>query len=113
MLLHDVADDVNYGSVRFWKEVSINLTHFVFQHSWGLGVLFPKSNIYYQQIIAHCFDEKMKIYEYRSELEYARIYLDDLGKKIAVLEAEKKNHARIESSFVFRIAAALNRNFWV
>lgn len=82
VLFHDVADDVDYGSVRYWKEVSTNLPYLVFQHSWGLGVLFPKDQIYYQQILANRFDEKMKIYEYRSELEYVSVYLDDFRKKI-------------------------------
>ncbi len=77
VLFHDVADDVDYGSVRYWKEVSTNLLYLVFQHSWGLGVLFPNDRMYYDQISADNFNDKMKIYEYHSELDLAWLQVSD------------------------------------
>lgn len=83
VLFHDIANTVDYGSVRFWKEISSDFPHLTFLHSWGLGVLFPKDRKYYNQIYANNFSEKMKIYEYHSELDLARIQLKDRDKIIS------------------------------
>ena len=86
VLFHDVADTVDYGSVRFWKEISSDFPHLTFQHSWGLGVLFPKDRMFYNQIYANNFSEKMKIYEYHSELDLALLQISDYEER-----AKKRN----------------------
>ena len=43
MLFHDIASVKKYGSNRFWEELKQQYPyHFEFEHSWGLGILFPK-----------------------------------------------------------------------
>ena len=43
VLFHDIeVKDRNFGVYKFWDEVKAKYPHFQFQHSYGLGVLFPK-----------------------------------------------------------------------
>ena len=42
VLLHDIAANTDMGSALFWKELVKEHRAFDFQHSLGLGVLFPK-----------------------------------------------------------------------
>ncbi len=95
VLFHDVADGVEYESVRFWKEISAKAPGFSFPHSWGLGVLFPKGDLYFRQMKNCNFEDKLKLYEYRSELDYALVRIDILkkitaGEKMAVAEKENE-----------------------
>ncbi len=52
VLFHDVGKETGYGSHEFWKEISKDLPHYTFEHSWGLGVLFPKGARWYDQMEA-------------------------------------------------------------
>jgi predicted O-methyltransferase YrrM len=106
VLFHDVADSVNYESVRFWKEISKDLPHMKFQHSWGLGILFPKGNDYYDAMKSDNFDDKLKIYEYRSDLDYALVRIDILKK---MMEDRKEKPAEIEPSSFSRWKNAISR----
>ena len=73
VLFHDIAESCDYGSVTFWKEISAHFPAFTFQHSWGLGVLFPKGDFFYQFMMENNFPDKLLIYEYKAELELARL----------------------------------------
>lgn len=78
VLFHDIADDCGYGSVTFWKEIAALYPSFSFQHSWGLGVLFPKDPTVFEQIKKNNLADKLKIYEYVSRLALSEIQVSDL-----------------------------------
>lgn len=46
VLFHDVATEKDYGSVTYWRELSTRYPSLSFNHSHGLGVLFPKGTRY-------------------------------------------------------------------
>ena len=98
ILFHDVADSVEYESVRFWKEISENVPNMRFQHSWGLGVLFPKGDYYFKQMRSDNFEDKMKIYEYRSDLDYALVRIDILK---GIVESKNKTIAEKTEAMSF------------
>ena len=78
VLFHDIADSCDYGSVKFWKEISSKYPSFTFQHSWGLGILFPKGDLFFQFMERNNFSDKQKVYEYKSELALSRLQSEDL-----------------------------------
>lgn len=78
ILFHDIADSCEYGSVKFWHELAESLPSFSFQHSWGLGVLFPKGQLYLDLMEKNNLTDKLKIYEYKAELDLCRITNSDL-----------------------------------
>ena len=50
VLFHDVESSLGYGTNKFWEEMQkINPYNYTFNHSWGLGVLFPKGEKYYEE----------------------------------------------------------------
>lgn len=80
ILFHDIADSCDYGSVRFWKEISAQYPSYTFQHSWGLGVLFPKGDKFFRLMEENNFSDKQLIYCYQSELDLARLQVADLSR---------------------------------
>jgi len=82
VLFHDVADTCSYGSVKFWKDISRKKEHFTFQHSFGLGVLFPKGNQIYQCMHENSFEDKMRFYKSRSKLDLANDKIGYLHKRL-------------------------------
>lgn len=78
ILFHDIADSCEYGSVKFWHELAKRYPSFSFQHSWGLGVLFPKGRRYLDFMEENNLSDKLKIYEYKSELDLCRLTISDL-----------------------------------
>lgn len=78
MLFHDVGDYTGYGSAKFWKEISERHPSFHFNHSWGLGVLFPKGNNWLQCLEANNLRDKIEIYTYLSDLNLTKKMLEDL-----------------------------------
>ncbi|MEK5206059.1 class I SAM-dependent methyltransferase [Psychrobacillus sp. FSL H8-0510] len=74
VLLHDIAEYTGYGSADFWKELKSQYNYFEFSHSWGLGVVFPKSNLIYEKLVHENLEEKIGYYEYKAryELEYLK-----------------------------------------
>ncbi len=73
VIFHDIADSCDYGSVTFWHQLRENLPGFSFQHSWGLGVLFPKGDKVYRELLDNNLDDKLLIYQSVSELNLMRI----------------------------------------
>ncbi|HEA68963.1 MAG TPA: hypothetical protein ENI07_19440 [Desulfobacterales bacterium] len=97
VLFHDVADTGNYGSVKFWKDISRKKEHFTFQHSFGLGILFPKGDKIYQCMNENSFEDKMRFYESRSELDLATDKIGYLQKRLEEFqETFNKGEKRIE-----------------
>jgi len=89
VLFHDIADDCGYGSARYWQELSQQFPGFSFQHSWGLGVLFPKGDAHYRRMQANGINEKLKIYQEISEYRLLKI------QKAASDERGDRQHALI------------------
>lgn len=84
VLFHDIADDCDYGSVKYWKELVAKYPSYTFQHSWGLGILFPKGQYYYEKMVENNFNDKLKLYEFASELALTRTQKqssDDRGER--------------------------------
>lgn len=73
VLFHDIADSCGYGSVDYWHELLSRYPGFSFQHSWGLGVLFPKGDFYLQALKKENLDDKILVYQYASELNLMKI----------------------------------------
>lgn len=78
VLFHDIADSCDYGSVQYWHELASSYPSFSFQHSWGLGVLFPKGRYYFDCMEENNLEDKIKIYEYSSELNLATLKVNSL-----------------------------------
>lgn len=77
VLMHDIAESSGYGSATYWKEISLLYDSFSFEHSWGLGVLFPKGSLYYELMQKNNFQDKLKLYEYCSEMNLAKLQFDN------------------------------------
>lgn len=125
VLFHDIADTCDYGSVRYWRELLGQYPGFAFQHSWGLGVLFPKGKDRFDQMEKDNIFDKMKIYECRSEYNLLKIQKDDGEKwreqqdalikqqemKITELQTQivtrDERILQMESSFAWRMAKYL------
>ena len=78
ILFHDTASSTGYGSAQFWDEVSKEYPSLQFEHSWGLGVLFPKGDVLFNQLIKDNIVEKIMYYQAQSELDLFRIKVKDL-----------------------------------
>ena len=71
ILFHDVNSEKKYGTNVFWKEIKQKYSYyFEFKHSWGLGLLFPKGDKLYKELLALNFLEKQLIYQYKALYEY-------------------------------------------
>ncbi|MFM9994723.1 MAG: class I SAM-dependent methyltransferase [Phycisphaerales bacterium] len=78
VLFHDTAPSTGYGSASFWKEIAARHPSFAFEHSWGLGVLFPKGSERLAGLRAQRLDERIMLYTHRAEHRLARIEVRDL-----------------------------------
>lgn len=121
VLFHDIADSCDYGSVRYWRELLKKFPGFSFQHSWGLGVLFPKGEHYLALMKENNLLDKLKIYEYHSELNLVTLQNEDgekwrlgqdahikfLEQQITELQAKverlEKEVQRFRSSKIFKM----------
>ena len=62
---HDVAANVEYGSRRFWEEIKLEHPFYEVDHSWGLGILFPKGEVNYEKLENNNFLEKLLVFKYK------------------------------------------------
>lgn len=75
--LKDNGEENTYGSRRFWEEIITQHPYYYqFNHSWGLGVLFPKGAKNYELLQDNNFEDKIKIYQYKAEKERSQIDFD-------------------------------------
>ena len=81
ILFHDVYSDIDDGSCVHWRETKKKYSNFFdFEHSCGLGVLFPKSDKWYNRIKDSGFFELYKdVYFYRSKFKYVLNRFDELS----------------------------------
>ena len=79
MMFHDVNSKLKYGTNSFWKKIKEQYSYyFEFEHSWGLGILFPKGKELYDQMIDINFSDKQKIYMYKALYQYEIMKTKDL-----------------------------------
>lgn len=112
VLFHDIADSCGYGSVEFWHELLEKHPGFSFQHSWGLGVLFPKGDLKLQALIAENLEDKRLVYQYMSELDLVRIQKDfheDRGSRQDALIKYQEGRIEELSSHVTTMSAHLEK----
>ncbi|MCA9279798.1 MAG: class I SAM-dependent methyltransferase [Phycisphaeraceae bacterium] len=69
MLFHDTAESSGYGSADFWKELLSEYPGFAFEHSWGLGVLFPKGDRALAAIKQQNLADKIQLYTFKALFE--------------------------------------------
>lgn len=91
VLFHDTAPSTGYGSAVFWKEVSASHPSFAFEHSWGLGVLFPRGDSRLRALRERRLDDLVGYYTHRAERRLAEARVRDLT-RIA-----DERHATIEA----------------
>ena len=78
VLFHDVAPRSGYGSAAFWHEVKQSLPHFEFlEHSFGLGILFPKGIESYYAISKHLNSNVLNLYRFKAEFSLRDRQYDD------------------------------------
>ncbi|MCC7387762.1 MAG: class I SAM-dependent methyltransferase [Phycisphaerales bacterium] len=93
VLFHDVASDTGYGSTEYWKQLSAEHPGFAFEHSWGLGVLFPKGDARLRDLGRQGLEEKLLLYPALARAERAGHEVRDLGEMAKRrLEALEKQH---------------------
>jgi hypothetical protein len=80
VLFHDVAPDTGYGSTDFWNQLIGQHPGFAFEHSWGLGVLFPKGDARLARLRAEGLDDKLIVYPALARAERAGHEIRDLGR---------------------------------
>ena len=75
VLFHDVSPDPGYGSADYWKEIKLTTPYIEFlDHSFGLGVLFPKGEYWRNSLQQVGVIDWLNYYLHRanSELFYAQ-----------------------------------------
>ena len=105
MLFHDTAPTTGYGSAEFWKDISSRHPGFAFEHSWGLGVLFPKGDARLMALRNEGLDDKVLLYAYKAEGALAGIQIRDLTRiadeRLATIQSQARlidqRSARVES----------------
>lgn len=103
MLLHDIADDCGYGSVQYWKELCRLYKNFSFQHSWGLGVLFPKGEQPYQELLGNNIEDKLLYYQYISEANLLKLQNKDMERNGEKQHEMIKHQERVISGLESRV----------
>jgi predicted O-methyltransferase YrrM len=82
VLFHDVNPKLTYGSRQHWEEVSARFPSLRFDHSWGLGVLFPKGDSKKVLVAGEFWEERRLVYQYRAEGRLASQQVRDLSRFI-------------------------------
>ncbi len=80
VLFHDVAPDTGYGSTDYWNRISKEYPGFAFEHSWGLGVLFPKGDARLRALEGEGLGDKLIAYPALAKAERSAIESRDLGR---------------------------------
>lgn len=80
VLFHDVAPDTGYGSTEYWNGLSKEYPGFAFEHSWGLGVLFPKGESRLRALEKEGLGDKLIAYPALAKAERSGIECRDLGR---------------------------------
>ncbi len=68
VFFHDIAPSSGYGSAKYWEDIREHYPHFEFlEHSFGLGILFPKGDYWYRCAKKSGLDLWIDFYRYRSQ----------------------------------------------
>ena len=81
ILFHDVFSHIDSGSCEHWEQTKKKYPalYFEFRHSCGLGILFPKGNYWYENMISEGFmDKYYPVYYYRSLYKYTKRRFEEL-----------------------------------
>ncbi len=105
ILFHDTAPYTGYGSANFWKEVSGEYPSFAFEHSWGLGVLFPKGDARLRALRKQNLADKIGLYTYKGEFRLSQIKVRDLTKMAEERQAGIMDQTRMIQQRDARIVA--------
>lgn len=70
MFLHDVFTE-RHGTTRFWRELSLDHPSLLFEHAFGLGLLFPKGDRLYRHLLEVGLPQLALFYTRIGELETA------------------------------------------
>jgi len=99
MLFHDVAPDTGYGSTDYWNQLSKQHPSFAFEHSWGLGVLFPKGDARFRALQDEGLADKLVAYPAIARAERAAIEVRDLGRmaeeRMATIQKQSSKQAEL------------------
>lgn len=70
VFLHDVFTE-RHGSTRLWREATLEHPSLLFEHSFGLGLLFPKGDKLYRHLVGQGLPQLAPLYERIGALETA------------------------------------------
>lgn len=95
VIFHDIANYTSYGSHDYWLELKKQYKfHFEFDHSWGLGILFPNQEEVFNSLNSNQVLKWLEYYKYKSEYKLLKIQNLDKEKMIderdAVIESQAK-----------------------
>ena len=82
VMFHDVAPGTGYGSADYWKALTAAHPGFAFEHSWGLGVLFPKGDARLRELRTLGLDDKILAYTHLARSERADHEVRDLTRMV-------------------------------
>ena len=105
VIFHDIANYTGYGSHKFWNEIKEKyIEYFEFDHSWGLGILFPKGSKKYDTLKNTGLIQWLNYYKYKSEYELYKLQKEDQEKMID----ERDEYIKKLENFVEEYTIALN-----
>ena len=82
VIFHDVAQKNGYESAEYWAEIKSFYPHFEFKHSFGLGILFPKGDYYYQKLLDVGIEQIIDIYTYKALSKLYKIQVSDQARLV-------------------------------
>lgn len=82
VLFHDVNPKLTYDSRQHWVEVSARFPALDFDHSWGLGVLFPKGDTNREMIAGKHWEERRLVYQFGADARLSGQQVRDLTRFI-------------------------------
>jgi hypothetical protein len=79
VLFHDIDPTCGYGSSQYWLELKTRHAHFEFpDHSYGLGILFPKNQGLYERLKILLNEAVFGFYRYRAQYRISKRQIDDM-----------------------------------
>jgi len=83
VLFHDIDPTCGYGSSQYWLELKTRHAHFEFpDHSYGLGILFPKNQGLYERLKLLLSEAVFGFYRYKAKYRISKIQIYDMEKML-------------------------------
>ncbi|SYX86459.1 conserved protein of unknown function [Paenibacillus alvei] len=95
IMFHDVFSPLEYGSNQFWKEIKSRFPYYEFKHSWGLGILFPKGDEIFEQLMDENIKDKILYYTNKSLYEFEMIKTKDLETMVTERDKAIKSNEKL------------------